>query len=221
MRVLVIEDDLLIGQGIAVGLRQQGCVVDWLADGLDGRHVLGLEAYDALVLDLGLPGMDGTDLLDWARSHRHDIPVLVLTARDDVDSKVDCLNRGADDYMVKPFDLNELVARLRALTRRSRGRASSLIEWENLQLNPVSHEVRRQGKVLELSGREFALLEILLENAGKVVQRNRLMERLYSWDQNVESNVLEVHVHHLRKKLGSKLIHTVRGVGYTLRKQQP
>ena len=218
MRVLVVEDEELIGKGITTGLKQEGYVVDWFSDGLDARYALEVERYDVIVLDLGLPGCTGNNLLEWARNKQIDTPVLVLTARDTIRDKVGSLDRGADDYMVKPFDLDELAARLRALIRRRTGRASPVIEWEEVMLDPVARQVTFKGEPVELSVREYSLLEILLENAGKVVSRSRLMESLYSWDQTVESNVLEVHIHHLRKKLGNEMIRTIRGVGYTLRK---
>ena len=220
MRVLIVEDDRLLGEGLCAGLKQEGYAVDWLKDGSQVKHVLQVEPYDVVVLDLGLPGCDGMDLLGWMRKSRLEIPVLILTARDTQDDKVQGLDLGADDYMTKPFDLVELVARLRALIRRSRGRATPVIEWGALVLDPSRRSVSFEGQPVELSPREYAVLETLLEHGGRVVSRSRLAESVYSWDNDIESNALEVYIHHLRKKLTPDLIRTVRGVGYMLREQK-
>ena len=220
MRVLIVEDDRLLGEGLCAGLKQEGYAVDWLTDGNQVKHVLQVEPFDVVVLDLGLPGCDGMHLLDWMRKTRLEIPVLILTARDTPDDKVQGLDLGADDYMTKPFDLVELLARLRALIRRSRGRATPVIEWGALVLDPSRHSVSFEGQPVELSPREFAVLETLLEHGGRVVSRSRLAESIYSWDNDIESNALEVYIHHLRKKLSSDLIRTVRGVGYMLQEQK-
>ncbi len=220
MRVLIVEDDRLLGEGLCAGLKQEGYAVDWLKDGSQVKHVLQVEPFDVVVLDLGLPGCDGMDLLEWMRKARLEIPVLILTARDTQDDKVQGLDLGADDYMTKPFDLVELFARLRALIRRSRGRATPVIEWGALVLDPSRRSVSFEGQPVELSPREYAVLETLLEHGGRVVSRSRLAESVYSWDNDIESNALEVYIHHLRKKLGPDLIRTVRGVGYMLRDQK-
>jgi two-component system response regulator QseB len=220
MRVLIVEDDRLLGEGLCAGLKQEGYAVDWLKDGSQVKHVLQVEPYDVVVLDLGLPGCDGMELLGWMRKTHLEIPVLILTARDTQDDKVQGLDLGADDYMTKPFDLVELVARLRALIRRSRGRATPVIEWGALVLDPSRRSVSFEGQPVELSPREYAVLETLLEHGGRVVSRSRLAESVYSWDNDIESNALEVYIHHLRKKLSPDLIRTVRGVGYMLREQK-
>lgn len=220
MRVLIVEDDKLLGEGLCAGLKQEGYAVDWLMDGNQVKHVLQVEPFDVVVLDLGLPGCDGMELLEWMRKNRMEIPVLILTARDTPDDKVQGLDLGADDYMTKPFDLVELLARLRALIRRSRGRATPVIEWGELVLDPSRHSVSFAGQPVELSPREYAVLETLLEHGGRVVSRSRLAESIYSWDSDIESNALEVYIHHLRKKLAPDLIRTVRGVGYMLREQE-
>lgn len=219
MRLLLIEDDTLLGDGIQAGLRQASYAVDWVTDGEAGDHALKSESYDAVILDLTLPKKDGLTLLKEWRIQRQTIPVLILTARDTINDKVIGLDSGADDYLVKPFDLDELNARLRALTRRQRGRATPCIEYGNLRLNPADHTLTRDGEPVLLSQREFAILQTFLENEGRILSRNRLEESLYGWDDMVESNAVEVHIHHLRKKLGKNLIRTVRGVGYMVQKR--
>lgn len=216
MRLLLLEDDPLLGNGIQAGLRQARYAVDWLQDGGAGSRALATSPYDGVILDLGLPVKDGLTVLAELRARRDAVPVLILTARDTVEDRVRGLDRGADDYLVKPFDLSELLARLRALLRRSKGRANPLIEHGNLCLDPSQHQVWQAGANVELSPREFAILHALLDNAGRVLSRGQLEESLYPWDDGVESNAVEVHIHHLRKKLGKETIRTVRGVGYTL-----
>jgi two-component system response regulator QseB len=210
------EDDTLLGEGIYTGLKQDGYAVDWVQDGMEAEIALKVEHFDIVILDLGLPKQDGLQLLRKLRSQGNPIPVLILTARDSLDDRIKGLDIGADDYMVKPFDLEELNARLRALLRRSAGRASPKLELGDLILDPAAHEVFLEGQPVELPPKEFAVLQTLLENVGRVVSKTRLQETLYSWDQDVASNVLEVHIHHLRKKLGSSLIRTIRGVGYMM-----
>jgi DNA-binding response OmpR family regulator len=217
MRLLLVEDDPLLGDGIATGLRQDGYALDWVRNGEQGWQALVTQEFDLAILDLGLPGMDGLDLLRKLRERKQGIPVLVLTARDSVADRVRGLDTGCDDYMVKPFDLDELSARVRALLRRGQGRASPQLQEGDLVLDPAAHQVTYRGAAVELSPREFTLLQELLENAGRVVSRARLQESLYGWDQSIESNAVEVYVHHLRRKLDADLIHTVRGVGYLLR----
>jgi len=214
VRVLLAEDDTLLGEGIYTGLKQDGYAVDWVQNGQEAEIALKVEHFDIVILDLGLPKQDGLQVLQKLRSTGNQTPVLILTARDSLDDRIKGLDVGADDYMVKPFDLEELNARLRALLRRSVGRASPRLEFGSLVLDPAAHEVQFEGRPLELPPKEFAVLQTLLENLGKVVSKTRLQETLYSWDQDVASNALEVHIHHLRKKLGSDLIRTIRGVGY-------
>ncbi len=216
MRVLLAEDDPMIGWAICEGLEQDRLVVDWVRDGEHAR--LALTAPDAtyavVLLDLGLPRVSGLDLLAEMRRDGNAIPVLILTARDAVADRVRGLNGGADDYLVKPFELEELIARIHALARRGTGRAAAVIEYGSLRLNPATHEAWKEGQAVELSAREFALLHALLEKPGAVLSRAQLEERLYGWDGQVASNAIDVHLHNLRKKLGSDVIVNVRGVGY-------
>jgi two-component system response regulator QseB len=214
MRLLLAEDDTMIGEAVRAGLRKEGFAVDWVDDGIRADQALTSEPYDACVLDLGLPRRDGIAVLRALRGRGSTLPVLVLTARDAVSDRVAGLDAGADDYLVKPFELAELVARLRAITRRHAGRAKVVLEHEDVTLDPTTREVRREGELIAVSPREFALLHALLERPGQVLSRAQLEERLYGWGEEVESNVVEVHVHGLRRKLGAEFIRTVRGVGY-------
>jgi two-component system, OmpR family, response regulator len=214
MRLLLAEDDAMIGEAIRAGLRRQGFVVDWVQDGAAAAHALAHEPYEACVLDLGLPRKQGLDVLRQLRARGSALPVLVLTARDAISDRIEGLDAGADDYVVKPFDLQELAARIRAVLRRRAGRASSLIEHRGVTLDPATREVRRDGELVQLSAREFALLHALLEQPGRILSRAQLEERVYGWGEEVESNVIEVHVHGLRRKLGAAFIRNVRGVGY-------
>ncbi len=216
MRVLLAEDDSMLGEGLRQGLRQQGFLVDWVRDGLAAERELSTEVYAAAVLDLGLPLKDGLDVLRSVRSARVMTPILILTARDAVPQRVEGLELGADDYVVKPIDLLELGARLRALVRRSHGQPTDTIEVGDLRLCPSSREVQLADKPIGLAGREFDLLHALMLNAGRVLTRDQIEQHLYSWGHEVESNAVEVHVHHLRRKLRPDLIQTVRGVGYML-----
>jgi two-component system OmpR family response regulator/two-component system response regulator QseB len=218
MRILVIEDDRLLGDALQAGLSQRGYAVDWVSDGVQGETALKAEAqaYAAVVLDLGLPRLSGLELLRRLRAAGNAVPVLILTARDAVDDRVAGLDGGADDYLVKPFDLDELAARLRALTRRGRGAASASLRVQGIELDPAGHRVHFRGQAVELSAREFALLHELMLNAGRVLSRQQLEQRLYAWGEEVESNAIEVHVHHLRRKLAPELVRTVRGVGYLM-----
>lgn len=218
MRILLVEDDSLLGDGLRVGLAQEGYSVDWVKDGRAAQLALEAEPYALVVLDLGLPRLSGLEVLQWLRRGGNDLPVLILTARDAVADRVQGLDSGADDYLVKPFDLDELAARIRALLRRRGGRASPLLQHGELVLDPAAHTVTRAGKAVDISPREFALLQELLQNAGRVLSREQLEHSLYGWNEEVESNAVEVHVHHLRKKLGAELIRTVRGVGYLVAK---
>jgi two-component system OmpR family response regulator/two-component system response regulator QseB len=221
MRILLAEDDALLGDGLRAGLRQLGFQVDWVRDGAAAERELRAEPYAAAVLDLGLPKMDGMDVLAAVRRAGVTLPVLVLTARDAVPDRIRGLDTGADDYVVKPVDLAELAARLRALVRRAHGQPQERLVAQDIVLDPAARVVTQAGEPVALSGREFDLLHALLLNTGRVLSREQLEQHLYSWGQEVESNAVEVHVHHLRRKLGSALIQTVRGVGYTLVREGP
>lgn len=216
MKLLIAEDDPLIGAAMEQGLRMGGFAVDWLRDGKNAETALLQTAYSLLVLDLGLPGQDGLTVLRHLRQSDNRVPVLIVTARDAVSDRVAGLNLGADDYLVKPFDLNELVARARALVRRHAGRARPELCLGALQVNPLTREVHLEGRVLKLSQREFTLLEMLLETPGAVFSKEQLEERLYGWEGDVSSNAVEVHLHNLRKKLGADWIRNVRGVGFKI-----
>jgi DNA-binding response OmpR family regulator len=221
MRILIVEDDRLLGEGILAGLRQSGFQPDWVQDGVAGLAALSTpetEPFSAVVLDLGLPKLSGLDLLRRLRAGHDTTPVLILTARDTSQDVIAGLDAGGDDYLVKPFDLGELAARLRALIRRAAGTAAPVIEHGELVLDATARSVRFKGQPVELAPREFALLHELLLNAGRVMTRTQLESKLYPWGEEVESNALEVHIHHLRRKLAAELIHTVRGVGYMVRK---
>jgi two-component system response regulator QseB len=202
---------------VRTGLRRQGLAVDWVQDGAAAKTALSTETFDLVLLDLGLPRMDGLQVLKWLRGTGSTVPVLILTARDSVNDRIKGLDAGADDYIVKPFDFDELAARVRAVLRRRSGRADNVIEHLGVTLDPASHEVTRDGEPVSLSHREFALLEALLERPGQVLSRTQLEERLYGWGEEVESNAVEVHIHNLRKKLGAEYIQNVRGVGYKVR----
>ncbi|WP_237044799.1 response regulator [Aquipseudomonas alcaligenes] len=219
MRLLLVEDDKALGEGLRLGLRQEGYTVDWLEDGASALHALLSEDFDLLVLDLGLPRMSGLQVLRELRRSGSALPVLILTARDATEDRIAGLDAGADDYLVKPFDLDELKARLRALLRRSAGRAELRIEHSGVSLDPSSQQVSYQGKPVPMTPKEYLLLHELLSQPGKVLTRERLAQLLYGWDEEAESNTLEVHIHHLRKKLFSGLIRTVRGVGYLVEEQ--
>ncbi|NWL78770.1 DNA-binding response regulator [Pseudomonas taiwanensis] len=214
MRLLLVEDDNALGAGVRAGLRQEGYTIDWLTDGASALHALQNEEFDLAILDLGLPRLDGVHVLQKLRAGGSTLPVLVLTARDALEDRILGLDAGADDYLVKPFDLNELKARLRALLRRSAGRPQVLIEHAGVVLDPTNQQVSYQGNPVPLTPKEYQLLHELLSQPGKVLTRERLVQTLYGWDEEAESNTLEVHIHHLRKKLSSDLIRTVRGIGY-------
>lgn len=216
MRLLLAEDDHLLGEGIVTALRRAGYSVDWFRDGATVAPALQSEHFDLVVLDLGLPKMDGLDVLRQIRRRGDATPVLVLTARDEVDDRVAGLDAGADDYLGKPFSLDELLARLRALQRRRSGRADNSLVYGPLWVDPASHRVELHGTPITLPRREFAVLQALLENKGSILSREQLEQTLYSWSEEVGSNTIEVHVHHLRKKIGNDIIRTVRGIGYTV-----
>jgi len=219
MRILIVEDDETLGDIIYQGLKHENYVVDWIKDGETADHILRSEVFDIIVLDLGLPTKPGLRVLDNLRLRGDKTPVLILTARDTIEERIKGLDMGADDYMVKPFDLNELIARLRALQRRSVERATSTIKYGHIEIDATAHTVILDGALLNLPRREFALLLKLLENQGKALSREQLSQSLYNWDEDVDSNALEVHIHNLRKKFGADLIKTIRGIGYMIPKQ--
>ena len=219
MRILLVEDDTLLGEGIQTGLVQDGYTVDWLTDGQLADQALQHNSFDLLVLDLNLPGLSGLDLLTALRARRSDMPVLILTARDSVSDRITGLDCGADDYLVKPFNFDELSARLRALLRRASGRASPSIVNGELSIDPSSHRVILNDREVVLSQREFAVLALLATNVGRALPRSRIEEVLYGWGSDVCSNALEVHIHNLRRKLGNEWIRTIRGLGYMMEKQ--
>jgi DNA-binding response OmpR family regulator len=221
MRVLLAEDDPLLGDGLRAGLRQLGFQVDWVRDGNAAERELRAEPYAAAVLDLGLPLKDGMEVLAAVRRAGISLPVLVLTARDAVPDRIRGLDVGADDYVVKPVDLHELAARLRALVRRAHGQPQECLTAQDVVLDPAARSVQKAGVPVTLPAREFDLLHALMLNAGRVLSREQLEQHLYSWGQEVESNAVEVHIHHLRRKLGAELIQTVRGVGYMLLRERP
>jgi two-component system OmpR family response regulator/two-component system response regulator QseB len=217
MHILLAEDDPLLGDGLRAGLRQLGFQVDWVQSGDAAERELRAQDYAAAVLDLGLPRRDGMDVLAAVRAAGLATPVLVLTARDAVPDRIRGLDAGADDYVVKPVDLHELAARLRALVRRAHGQPRDRLRAGDVELDPAARTVRKGETPVTLSTREFDLLHALMLNANRVLTREQLEQHLYSWGQEVESNAVEVHVHNLRRKLGSTLIQTIRGVGYVLR----
>ncbi|HYQ37654.1 MAG TPA: response regulator [Pseudomonas sp.] len=218
MRILLAEDDMALGEGIRTALKPEGYTVDWVQDGVAALHALSHESFELCVLDLGLPRLDGLEVLRQLRGAGNPLPVLVLTARDATSDRIAGLDAGADDYLVKPFDVAELKARLRALLRRSFGRVQSALEYRGIRLEPDTQQVSYRGVPVNLPRKEFLLLHELLAQPGRVLTRDKLQQVLYGWDEEVESNALEVHVHHLRKKFFPELIRTVRGVGYLVDK---
>ena len=216
MRILIVEDDALLGDGLASGLRSLGFAVDWFRSGGEADLALTHAPYEAIVLDLSLPGGDGMQWLGRWRRRGDNTPVLILTARGTLDSRVAGLDTGADDYLVKPVALAELAARLRATTRRARGRPEPVWRHGPLEYDPAAKSAKWRGAPVELTSRELALLEVLLANPRRVLSRQQLFEKLYAWDHSIESNAIEVYVHHLRRKIDPSLVRTVRGVGYAL-----
>ena len=216
MRVLLVEDDPMIGVSAQKGLRQDGFSVDWVRDGVAAVAALAANPFDAVLLDLGLPRKSGDEVLKSIRSTGNDVPVLIITARDKVQDRIAGLDSGADDYIVKPFDLDELAARIRAVRRRRTGRADPLIKVRDLTFDPAARRVTWRGEDVALSARELALLEALLERPGAILSRAQLEERIYGWGEEIESNAVEVYVHTLRRKLAADFIKTVRGVGYVV-----
>lgn len=220
MRLLLVEDDELLGDAVKAGLTQFGYVVDWLKDGEAARSSIKFESFEAIILDLGLPKLSGLGFLKAIRQEGNTTPVIILTARDSIEDRVKGLDNGADDYLTKPFDLNELSARIRALVRRSTGRADTTIHFRHIMLDPAAHAVYADDVLVNVPRREFALLQKLLENSGQVISREQLMQSLYGWDEEIDSNTLEVHIHNLRKKLNINFIRTIRGVGYMVEKNE-
>jgi two-component system, OmpR family, response regulator QseB len=218
MRVLLVEDDAMIAQGLQTALRQGGFAVDWMHDGKSAGNALQTSAFDVVLLDLGLPQRDGIEVLREMRKRGNLTPVIIVTARDEIQHRVAGLDAGADDYIVKPFELDEVMARLRSVLRRAAGRGDSSIQHGELKLDPVSHTVERGGVPVNLSAHEFAVLEALLQRPGAVLSRPQLEDRLYGWDDQIGSNAIEVYIHGLRRKLGSEAIQTLRGVGYFIPK---
>jgi two-component system OmpR family response regulator/two-component system response regulator QseB len=216
MRVLVVEDDALLGDAIQAGLKQSGYAVDWMKDGSSADQALTTENYAAVVLDIGLPRLSGLEVLRRLRGRAVTTPVLILTAMDTVEDRIKGLDAGSDDYLVKPFDMGELAARLRALIRRAGGKTEPLLQVAGIRLDPAAHLVFYQDKPVGLSAKEFALLHALMLNVGKVLSRTQLEEQLYAWGDEVESNTVEVHIHHLRRKLFPSVVETIRGVGYLM-----
>ena len=219
MRILLAEDDAMLGDGLRAGMRQSGFQVDWVRDGVAAERELASGVYAAGVLDLGLPLKDGIDVLRALRARKVQTPILVLTARDAIADRVMGLDTGADDYVLKPVDLSELAARLRSLVRRSLGQLQDSLQCEGVVLDSTSRRVSYLGEIVQLSTREFDLLHALMRNAGRVLSREQLEQQMYSWGHEVESNAIEVHIHHLRRKLGPNLIQTIRGVGYTVQRE--
>ena len=218
MRLLLVEDDPMIGETVLDVLRAEHFAVDWVKDGAMADTALSTQQYDLVLLDLGLPKKDGLDVLKSLRLRKDSTPVLIVTARDAVAERIKGLDAGADDYVLKPYDIDELLARIRALTRRSAGRADPVLEVHGLRLNPATHEATRDGQAIVLSAREWAVLEALMARPGVVFSRAQLEEKLYSWKDDVSSNAVEVYIHGLRKKLGAELIQNVRGLGYVMPK---
>ncbi len=216
MRILIIEDDSLLGEGLRAGLSQHGFTADWLQEGRLALHAFQHEQFDAAVLDLGLPDMDGKDLLIEYRNRGGSIPILVLTARNGIGHKLVCLEGGADDYLIKPVDLRELAARLHILLRRREGRSTSVIRIADVELNPHAHKVSLGSEQVDLSPREFKVLHALLRSSGRVMSKEQLEQHVYGWETDVDSNAIQVHVHNIRRKLGHNVIQTIRGIGYII-----
>lgn len=219
MRLLLVEDDESLGDAVQTGLTQFGYIVEWLKDGETAKSVLKTDSFELIILDLSLPKLSGMRLLQVIRSDQNTTPVIILTARDSIQDRIKGLDSGADDYITKPFDLNELSARIRALIRRSQGRADTVLQYGNVTIDPAAHTVMVDQELINVPRREFALLQKLLENNGHVLSRDQLMQSIYSWDEDVDSNALEVHIHNLRKKLNANYIRTIRGIGYMAEKK--
>lgn len=219
MRILLVEDDDLLGDGVRHGLTQYGYTVDWVKNGQAAQQaILSTEKFDIVILDIGLPQRSGLEVLKTIRAKNDKTPVILLTARVTVEDRIKGLDAGADDYIAKPFDFEELCARIRAMQRRSVQRAEPILSYGAITLDPASHSVFKDGELMNISRREYALLQKLLENVGRVISREQLTQTLYGWGDEVDSNALEVHIHNLRKKFGSNFIRTIRGVGYMIEK---
>ena len=218
MRLLLVEDDVMIGEAVLDLLRAEGYAVDWVKDGALADEVLQTQSYDLLLLDLGLPKCDGLTVLERLRARKDRVPVLIATARDALSQRVQGLDKGADDYIIKPYEFDELLARIRALLRRAAGRAEPVYEHMGVSIDPVTREVLAHGQPVTLSAREWAVLALLLARPGMVLSRKQLEDKIYSWREDVSSNAVEVYIHGLRKKLGAELIQNVRGVGYMIPK---
>ena len=219
MRILLVEDDTLLGDGVCAGLRREDNSVDWVKNGETALSAVAETQYDSIILDIGLPKMNGLEVLRQMRESNNDTPVLILTAQDDISDRVKGLDAGADDYLVKPFEFAELCARLRALTRRNRGMSSETVQYKDIIIDTVAHTVQYKKQPVTLSRREFTLLFELITNQGRVLSRHHLEQKLYSWGDEIESNTIEVYIHHLRKKFYTELITTVRGIGYIIAKE--
>lgn len=219
MRILLVEDDTLLGDGVCAGLRREDNSVDWVKNGETALSAVAETQYDSIILDIGLPKMNGLEVLRHMRESNNDTPVLILTAQDDITDRVNGLDAGADDYLVKPFEFAELCARLRALTRRNRGMSSETLQYKGIIIDTVAHTVTYNNQPVILSRREFSLLFELITNQGRVLSRHHLEQKLYSWGDEIESNTIEVYIHHLRKKFYTELITTVRGIGYIIARE--
>jgi DNA-binding response OmpR family regulator len=218
MRILLAEDDRMIGDSVGTSLRQEGYVVDWVRDGRAADAALSSEHFDLVLLDLGLPGKSGIEVLHALRLRRKSTPVIVITARDGIEDRVKGLDAGADDYVVKPFDPDELAARIRSALRRSAGHAEPEIDILDVRINPATRDVKRDGKSIMLSAKEYAIVEALMLRPGAILSRAQLEERMYGWGEEIESNAVEVYIHGVRRKLGADFIQNVRGVGYFIPK---
>lgn len=216
MRILVVEDDSIIGDGLVAGLQLDEYAVDWSESKAAAESALSTTSYDLIILDLGLPDGSGLDILRGLRAKKNPIPVLILTAYDELSDKIKGLDTGADDYLVKPFDLDELRARVRALHRRAMGRSTPVIEVANITIDPSRLKVTKDGENIKLGPKEFAILRVLMENHGRILSKSQIEDKLYGWNMEIESNTIEVHMHGLRKKLGKSLITTIRNVGYVI-----
>jgi two-component system response regulator QseB len=219
VRILLVEDDALLGDGVCAGLRREDNSVDWVKNGETALSAMTETMYDCVILDIGLPKMNGFDVLKSMRDSKNDTPVLILTAQDDISDRVKGLDAGADDYLVKPFEFTELCARLRALTRRARGMSSETLQYRGITIDTVAHTVKYNDLPVPLSRREFSLLIELISNQGRVLSRHHLEQKLYSWGDEIESNTIEVYIHYLRKKFYPELVTTVRGIGYIVAKE--
>lgn len=220
MRILLVEDDFMLGKTVKEAIEQENFVVDLVENAILCEAALATTTFDLILLDINLPDKSGLEILSDIRNKKNNVPVLILTARDAINQKIDGLNKGADDYLVKPFDLDELIARINALVRRSRNIATPTLNYKDLILNPIGHKFSKNGQSIELSPKEFVILKTLMENVGKVISKSSLENGLYSWDNSIESNTVEVHVHHLRKKIGDNIIKTIRGIGYIIEEDE-